>query len=68
MTWVNSISEDRQLENVFMSATIDASESSNGSLVLVIADSGLQTKAINSDERYLTLKRALPSGGYSRVI
>ena len=57
VTWVNSISEDRQLENVFMSATIEASESSNGSLVLVIADSGLQTKAINSDERYLTLEK-----------
>ena len=57
VTWVNSISEDRQLENVFMSATIEASESSDGSLVLVIADSGLQTKAINSDERYLTLEK-----------
>ena len=40
-----------------MSATIEASESSDGSLVLVIADSGLQTKAINSDERYLTLEK-----------
>jgi len=57
VTWINSISEDRQLENVFMSATIEASESSDGSLVLVIADSGLQTKAINSDERYLTLEK-----------
>ena len=57
VTWVNSISEDRQLENVFMSATIEASESSDGSLVLIIADSGLQTKAINSDERYLTLEK-----------
>ena len=57
VTWVNSISEDRQLENVFMSATIEASESSDGSLVLLIADSGLQTKAINSDERYLTLEK-----------
>jgi len=57
VTWVNSISEDRQLENVFMSATIEASESSDGSLVLVIADSGLQTKAINSDERYITLEK-----------
>ncbi|MGB2106024.1 MAG: LPS export ABC transporter permease LptF [Porticoccaceae bacterium] len=57
VTWVNSISEDRQLENVFMSASIEASDSSEGSLVLVIADSGLQTKAINSDERYLTLEK-----------
>ena len=57
VTWVNSISDDRQLENVFMSATLEASESSEGSLVLVIADSGLQTKARNSDERYLTLEK-----------
>ncbi len=57
VTWVNSISEDRQLENVFMSATIEASESSEGSLVLVIAESGLQTKASGSDERYLTLEK-----------
>ena len=56
VTWVRSISEDRQLQDVFMSATIETSESSNGSLILVIADSGLQTKAVNSDERYLTLK------------
>ena len=40
-----------------MSATLEATDSSEGSLVLVIADSGLQTKAINSDERYLTLEK-----------
>jgi lipopolysaccharide export system permease protein len=57
VTWVNSISEQRQLENVFMSATIEPTESSEGSLVLVIADSGMQTKARNSDERYLTLEK-----------
>lgn len=58
ITWVNSISEDRELENVFMSATIEATETSEGSLVLVVADSGRQTKASrNSDERYLTLEK-----------
>lgn len=58
ITWVNSISEDRELENVFMAATIEATETSEGSLVIVIADSGRQTKASrDSDERYLTLEK-----------
>ena len=58
ITWVNSISEDRELENVFMTATIEATETSEGSLVIVIADSGRQTKASrDSDERYLTLEK-----------
>jgi lipopolysaccharide export system permease protein len=58
ITWVNSISEDRELENVFMAATIEATETSEGSLVLVVADSGRQTKASSdSDERYLTLEK-----------
>ncbi|MDG1694507.1 MAG: LPS export ABC transporter permease LptF [Porticoccaceae bacterium] len=57
VTWVNSISENRQLDNVFMSATIEATETSEGSLVLVIADSGRQTKARDTDERYLTLEK-----------
>ena len=58
ITWVNSISEDRELENVFMAATIEATETSEGSLVLVVADSGRQTKASrDSDERYLTLEK-----------
>jgi len=57
VTWVNAISEDRELENVFMSATIEANESSEASLVLVIADSGIQTKARETDDRYLSLKK-----------
>ena len=57
VTWVNAISEDRELENVFMSATIEPTESSEGSLVLVIADSGIQAKARDTDERYLSLKK-----------
>ena len=58
ITWVNSISEDRELENVFMTATIEATETSEGSLVIVIADIGRQTKASrDSDERYLTLEK-----------
>lgn len=58
ITWVNSISEDRELENVFMAATIEATETSEGSLVIVIADIGRQTKASrDSDERYLTLEK-----------
>jgi lipopolysaccharide export system permease protein len=55
VTWVNSISEDRELGSVFMSATSEATDSSDGSLVLVIADSGSQTKAIDTDDRFLSL-------------
>ena len=41
-----------------MAATIEATETSEGSLVLVVADSGRQTKASrDSDERYLTLEK-----------
>jgi lipopolysaccharide export system permease protein len=57
VTWVNAISEDRELENVFMSATIEANESSESSLVLVISESGTQTKARDTDDRYLSLKK-----------
>lgn len=57
VTWVDSVSEDRRLENVFMSATLEATESSNGSLVLVIADRGMQSTAMDTEERYLTLEQ-----------
>ena len=57
VTWVNSISEDRELANVFMSATSEATDTSEGSLVLVIADSGSQTKARDTDDRFLSLEK-----------
>ena len=57
VTWVNSISEDRELGNVFMSATSEATDTSEGSLVLVIADSGSQTKARDTDDRFLSLEK-----------
>ena len=57
VTWVNAISEERELEDVFMSATIEATESSEGRLVLVVADSGMQTKARDTDDRYLSLEK-----------
>ena len=57
VTWVNAISEERELEDVFMSASIEATESSEGRLVLVIADSGMQTKAKDTDDRYLSLEK-----------
>ena len=40
-----------------MSATIEATESSEGRLVLVVADSGMQTKARDTDDRYLSLEK-----------
>jgi len=57
VTWAGSISEDRQLQNVFMSATLEPTESSEGSLVLVIADRGQQNTAENTGERYLILQQ-----------
>ena len=57
VTWVDSIAEDRQLNDVFMSATLGATESSDGSLVLVIADRGVQNTAEDTNERYLILQQ-----------
>ena len=57
VTWVGSVSEDRQLESVFMSATQAATDSSEGSLIVVIADRGTQNTAEDSGERYLILEQ-----------
>lgn len=57
VTWVNSVSEDRQLQGVFMSATQAATDSSEGSLIVVIADRGTQNTAGDSGERYLILEQ-----------
>lgn len=56
ITWVSSVSEDQQLQQVFMSATQEATESSEGSLIVVIADRGTQNTAEDSGERYLILE------------
>jgi lipopolysaccharide export system permease protein len=56
VTWVSSVSEDRQLQDVFMSATQQATDSSEGSLIVVIADRGTQNTAEESGERYLILE------------
>jgi lipopolysaccharide export system permease protein len=63
VTWVSSISEDRKLQGVFMSATQQATDTSKGSLIVVIAGRGMQNTAENSGERYLILEEGYRAEG-----
>ena len=57
VTWVESVTDERQLNQVFLSATLGPTDSSDGSLVVVVADRGTQKIAENIDERYLILEQ-----------
>lgn len=55
--WVDSISEARELENIFISTTSELANTLEGTPVMVIANKGFQTKDIETDDRFLSLEK-----------
>jgi len=57
VTWVESVSEKQALQGVFMSATVGSADSSDNSLVVLVAEQGTQQITETTDDRYLILKQ-----------
>lgn len=57
VTYVDSVAEDGQLQDVFLSVTSGSAESSNSNLVVVVAEQGNHHIAEDGSERFLVFER-----------
>ena len=57
VTYAEGVTEDRELDEVFLAMAVGSSEDLDRRLVLVLADKGRQKVAADSDERYLVLDK-----------
>ena len=57
VTYTESVSESRELENIFLAMTSGDASNSDRRLVLVLADTGQQQQAEGSLDRYLVLNK-----------
>mgnify|MGYP006081346057 CR=1 FL=1 len=56
VTYAEAVTEDRELDEIFLAMTTGSDENSDRRLILVLADKGSQQQAENDGGRYLVMK------------
>lgn len=56
VTYAEAVTEDRELDEIFLAMTAGSDENSDRRLILVLAEKGRQQQAENSRERYLVME------------
>ena len=56
VTYAEAVTEDRELDEIFLAMTAGSDENSDRRLILVLADKGRQQQAENSSDRYLVME------------